>query len=238
MATFQFETTDLDFWIARRVTPPRTAGHHVSGVILAMLKSISGKYDNWGQGGDARKPMHEVGYAWEDALAGPLAARAARTTLPSMEISRDGIYGTPDRLTIEDGRIVDEELKATWKSAKGLVGGEGGALPQALQQNMKFAYWLLQAKTYAAILQAYTIDPVSGTALMPLAEWDPEDPPPPHPPALVRIFGLFLMGEYKGEFPIPIAWRIEWTAEELETWWRAIVKFVAENPGKLTPEGE
>ena len=225
----------LDNWIARRVTPPRSAGQHVSSIVTDMLKSLPVKrYEKWGRqsSDNERHPMHEAGYAWEDALAKVLADRpvAGCHLLPPMELELDGIYGSPDRLIVEavDGqppRIVDEEIKFTWMSCKPLL-RDPGARPtttddwttDGLTDDPKFAYWLLQAKTYAAMLFLNCYVGVIGMRAG-ITRPSPPWPNVPVTPPLTRLRALFINGAYRDELAIPGAFEIEWTPEELTTWW-------------------
>lgn len=230
----------LDTWIARRVTPPRSAGQHVSTIVTDMLKSLPVKrYEKWGRqsGDNERHPMHEAGYAWEDALAKVLADRpvAGCYLLPVTELELDGIYGSPDRLIVEklDGqppRLIDEEIKFTWMSCKPLLRDPGARptmtedwITDGLTDDPKFAYWLLQAKTYAAMLWlgAYGVRMAETQA----SGWGPQSwvlvPDSPnfsHLP-ITRLRALFINGAYKDELAIPGAFEIEWTPEELTSWW-------------------
>ena len=245
----------LDGWIARRVTPPRSKGQHVSAIVTDMLKSLPVKrYEKWGRqsGDNERHPMHEAGYAWEDALAKVLADRpvAGCHLLPATELELDGIFGTPDRLIVEaiDGqppRIVDEEIKFTWMSCKPLLIPElleketarrpekpEDWNPAGLLDDPKFAYWLLQAKTYAAMLWLgnYTLyDDMSSpdSAWWKLQRFDGVQVGLDYPP-LTRLRALFINGAYRDELAIPGAFEIEWTPEELTSWWANVKQHAAQ----------
>lgn len=245
----------LDAWIARRVTPPRSDGQHVSVILTDMLKSLNVKrYESWGKnsGDNVRHPMHEAGYAWEDVLAKALSNRPVKSQgIPVQygELSLDDIYGTPDNLfVIEDNigyRVVDEEAKFTWMSCKPLLRDPGARpttpedwIAEGLTEDAKFTYWLLQAKTYAAMLHLNRLVPVwtgpgHTTLVLNQAPSDVETRTP-----LTRLRALFINGAYRDELAIPGAFEIEWTPEELTIWWTN-VKHHAEHMRmreSLTPE--
>jgi len=248
---------DVASWIKPRETPPRTVGLHVSDVLVRMLKALPGKkYDRYGRAVDGeRKPAFEVGYLWEDVIREHLQQRVevpqGYTLIPPTEISRGGLYGSPDRLLWHDQtfRFTDDETKATWMSCNGL-----DARPEALTENAKFTYWLLQSKTYAAMLLRYTTMPndAGGVDLVALPddvvvsdlygggigpgvatllhERRAIDTPP-----IVNIRALFLNGDYRGTLATAMCWQLEYTADELEDWWSAVMAF---KDTLITPEGE
>lgn len=251
----------LDQWIAQRVTPPRTAGLHVSVVLTDMLKSLPGKkYETWGRtrADDERDPMWEAGYLWEDVLAKALADRPVPGChlIAPFELELDGIYGTPDRLLVETGRdgtdpprIVDEEVKFTWMSCKELLVDPSKRpetvadwLPAGLTADVKFTYWLLQAKTYAAMLYLngyrvnchhadYECSTDTGWSVNRWSEKSPLTTP------LIRLRALFINGAYRGDLAIPGAWEIEYTAEDLETWWRMFRDHAHRLTSPAVPDG-
>lgn len=223
----------IDQWIGQRVTPPRTAGQHVSVILTDMLKTIRPKkYHAWGKArpDDARDPMWEAGYLWEDVLAKALSDRPAPGCylVAPFELELDGIFGTPDRLLVQedpDGglpRIVDEEVKFTWMSCKELL-VDPSKRPETVADwnaaglgDTKFVYWLLQSKTYAAMLflNHYTAFPHWHSG--PTIRFTPDVPITP----LVRLRALFVNGAYRDALAIPAAFEIEYTADELTTWWQ------------------
>lgn len=237
----------LDGWIARRVTPPRSTGQHVSTIVTDMLKSLPVKrYEKWGRqsGDNERHPMHEAGYAWEDALAKVLAERPPNDAwlCKPIELALDGIYGTPDRILVElsdhGERIVDEEIKFTWMSCKPLLRDPNGRptstddwTTDGLTDDPKFAYWLLQAKTYAAMLYLRNYRAMIGRPFgqhddtKPMVAWietnegHMKDEPWPVTTPITRLRALFINGAYRDELAIPGAFEIEWTPEELTSWW-------------------
>lgn len=254
-----FLNHDVASWIKPRETPPRTEGLHVSEVLVKMLKALPGKkYDRYGRAVDGeRKPAFEVGYLWEDVIREHLQERvetpAGHSLIPPTEITRGGLYGSPDRLLWheQDFRFTVDETKATWMSSNGLADR-----PEALMENPKFTYWNLQAKTYAAMLLRYTALPAvrrpgfdvdlvalpddAVTSLRSMAPFIGDhmlvrerraiDTPP-----LVNIRALFLNGDYRGTLATAMCWQIAYTADELEDWWTSIVAF---SQTLITPEGE
>lgn len=233
----------IDQWVAPRERLARSAGWHVSTVLVAMLKAMgTGGYDHWGKRDEPRKPTDEVGYMWEDMLSAPLAERTLvppnAMLLPPAELEIDNIYGTPDRplFDFERERFVNEEVKATWMSCTTVV-DEALQPIDHFQHEKKFSYWRLQTKTYAAMIHQRAplpwlsaIESVVGTpALCSLM--------PPKLPPLGRIRALFLNGRYKGELAVPAGWELEWTEAELTTWWANVVRFARAHP-ELQTEGE
>ncbi len=236
----------LDQWIAKRVTPPRTEGQHVSVVLTDMLKSLPGKkYATWGKKrDDDRDPMWEGGYAWEDVLAKALADRTvAEQGVPveSGELALDNIFGTPDRLFAQPGadgsyRLVDEEAKFTWMSCKELLHDPDKRPetiedwnPMGLLSDVRFTYWLLQGKTYAAMLYINRLVPLFGydgkghypgtTDFMRLSACGNDDE---IPTPLVRLRALFINGAYRDALAIPAAFELEYTPDELTSWWTVV----------------
>ena len=235
---------DLDNWIAARVTPPRSEGHHVSAVLTDMLKSLPVKrYETWGKkrADDEREPMWENGYMWEDVLAKALADRPVPGChlIPPWELELDGIFGTPDRLLVQTfpnggHTIVDEEIKFTWMGCKTLL-HDPKQRPariedwnaEGLTGDVKFTYWLLQSRTYAAMLFLGGYRSGFGKAGRLVSAHTPgatpiiyKDPDGAVRPPLVRLRAMFVNGAYMGPLAIPGGFEIEYTADELEVWWR------------------
>lgn len=234
----------IDQWVAKRVTPPRSHGLHVSTVLTEMLKTINpDRYGRWGQNADRESdPMWEAGYLWEDVLAKALADRPMPNTylLAPLELALDDIYGTPDRLILEaqptdapaPWRIIDEEVKFTWMSCRDLL-VDPRKRPEALEdwkpnglwEDLRFTYWMLQSKTYAAMLwlRRYRGRVNSyldySKAYIETPEGYPRDEPWPMMTPLIRLRTLFINGAYRGALAIPGAFEIEYTAAELEAWW-------------------
>ncbi len=225
MPKVEFVDTDLSSWIAPRQTPPRSVGHHVSDVLVRMLKIASRKFDHYGkteaEGGiplATREAMWKMGFVWEDVMADIL--RQQLTTpddghvLPAVELELDGVYGTPDRIIYRPHapHIRLEETKVTWMSNRDISGH-----PKLILQMPKFAYWVLQMKTYAAMLSRPDVaNRVCGGYLF--AE-------PIEPTCILRA--LFVNNDYKSFLPAPTCWRIEWTVDELMAHWTMMLEFLA-----------
>ncbi len=235
----------LDQWIAKRVTPPRTEGLHVSVVLTDMLKSLPGKkYATWGKKrDDDRDPMWEGGYAWEDVLAKALADRTVEEQgipVESGELALDSIFGTPDRLfALPDAhgsyRLVDEEAKFTWMSCKELLHDPDKRPekiedwnPMGLLSDVRFTYWLLQGKTYAAMLYINRLVPVwthvedDGPPVAETMRLSARGNDDMIPTPLVRLRALFINGAYRDALAIPAAFELEYTPDELTSWWKVV----------------
>lgn len=191
---------DLDTWLARRVTPPRSTGVHVSTVIVAMLKDLAPKkYAAYGTGGDERKAVYEVGYVWEDIIAEALShqVRVSHHEIlmgEQRELLRDGVYGTLDRVLMDEAGFIVEETKATFKKYT------------ADLTDPKYAYWVMQVKTYCAMIGALR--------------------------ARIRalFLGEFTMKDAHGQPVIahPACWEIAFTPGELDEWWRRFLIYAAQ----------
>lgn len=183
----------IETWIAERETAPRSEGQHVSTIILAMVKElVPKKYAGYGNSTNDREAIYEIGYMWEDLLGGVLSERAmlqqGETLLQAqMEICLDNIYGTPDRIVIAaDGSVIVEETKATWKWFTGEL------------DSVKFLYWILQVKTYCAMIGALK----------------------------ARIRALFIneIG-HSDKFVVPGCWELDFEPEELAEHWASVKSF-------------
>lgn len=233
----------LDQWIAKRVTPPRTEGQHVSVILTDMLKSLPGnKYELWGKKrDDDRDPMWEGGYAWEDVLSKALADRTVEAQgipVECGELALDNIFGTPDRLFAipyevpgyKSLRLVDEEAKFTWMTCKALLHNPDKR-PTCIEDwnadgllaDTRFAYWLLQGKTYAAMLYLLRYAPVRGYTMQLIRFTDDVTLPTP----LVRLRAIFINGAYRDALAIPAAFELEYTPEELTSWWTVVKEHAA-----------
>jgi hypothetical protein len=199
--------------------PARSDGAHVSTLVLAMLQDVGKAHRGWGKGGrPERAPTYEAGYAFEDALALALSKRLklddSCRLMPPIELSVDGVAGTPDRLLYDfrrEGWIV-EETKFTWMSCAAVAVEATQILSDARLQ-----YWVIQSKTYAAMLRHYVLSPANRPVPMPAR---PHTPPP-----LVRIRAFFANGDYRGSLATPLCWEFEYENEELDAWWRVMVDY-------------
>lgn len=217
-----FLPADVAHWIEKRVTPPRSAGVHVSELVLAMLQEVGKTHRAWGkEDRPDRSAIYEAGYAWEDALGATLAARLlladSHRVLPATELGVDEIYGTPDRIIWDYQRegFVLEETKFTWMTCAGLSED-----PKALLSEARMQYWVIQTKTYAAMLRHYTVTPADVLVRAPHAMVISPAPPP-----VAHIRSFFVNGEYRGTLAKPLGWRLEYTNAELDSWWRVVVDY-------------
>jgi hypothetical protein len=215
----EFLPSGVEHWLEPRATPPRSAGHHVSAIVLGMLQAVAKTHRKWGKDDrPERAPLYEAGYAWEDALSAALSARIladpATKLLPPTELGVDDIFGTPDRMLwnfTTEGFVV-EETKFTLMSCFGLTDEA-----KALLDNQRMQYWVIQNKTYAAMLRHYTVTP---SGLLQLRKPSLLAPPP-----VSHIRAFFVNGDYKGQMATPLAWRMRYTAKELDDWWAVVLEF-------------
>lgn len=236
--------SNVSDWIKPRERLARSAGWHVSTVIVAMLKAMGvNRYDTWGKRTEPRKPTDEVGYMWEDVLSEPLADRVlseGMIRMPATELHLDGTYGTPDRpfFDVPRSRFVVEEVKATYMSC-GTVVNEQLEPTENFVNERKFSYWRLQSMTYAAMIHQappqawywHLKDQIGEGAAW---HWREAQANPP----LIRIRALFLNGRYKGELAVPAGWELEPSEAELSAWWANVVRFAREHPDLKTPGEE
>lgn len=195
--------SSIESWIAERVAAPRSRGFHVSVLVLGMLKEIAPKtYGDYGKAPEARQAIYELGYLWEDLLGAVLDARVMladheHLLSQQVEIQRNTdagapVYGTPDRIVLApDGDPIVEETKITWKWYS-----------DDLEQ-IKFLYWVLQVKTYCAMIGA----------------------------TRARVRALFVNEiSHADRFVAPGCWEIMFTPLELMEWWTSISGFAAAHP--------
>lgn len=231
MPAITFLQAGVEQWVAARTIPQRSNGLHVSALVVKMLQAFApDKFAHYGRAGDGdRAGAFELGYAWEDVLAKALAERAV-DLLPMMEpaeLARDSIFGTPDRILWDaaGNRFIDEELKVTWFSAAKIVDN-----PAAILSDRRFLYWILQGKTYAAMLTQYEALQIldspgrSRWLAVPLSRRAPLAPP------LTRIHALFVNGTYtfsEDNRARVLSWEITWTPAELDAWWATCLRHAA-----------
>ena len=240
MATVRVLPAEVENWIGTRDKAPRSEGAHVSVIVLSMLKEIAQKkYGTWGKAED-RAPQFEPGYWWEDILtealgkSPPVVNGDEQHIMAQHEIvageGLEKVYGTPDHLHWHTAgrRFILDEHKATWYSYRALK-----ETPDKILEMRKFDYWTFQAQTYAAMLHfgryAVGATPSGRLHLQNLNQReviDADGPPPwiiiPDEPPLVRIGALFINGTYRGDRATPYRCEIEWSEEELRTWWNSI----------------
>jgi hypothetical protein len=234
----KFIDTDLSQWIAPRVTPPRSAGHHVSDVLVRMLKIASRKFDHYGKteadGGiplETRETMWRIGFLWEDVMTDvlnrQLTAPEDGRVLPAVELELDGLYGTPDRIIYrpEAPRWRLEETKVTWMSTRDIAGD-----PKLVLRVPKFAYWTLQIKTYAAMMSHPDVaNRVAGGNMFAT---------PTAPTCILRA--LFVNNDYRQFLPVPVCWSISWSLDELAAHWsmmRSFLETEAQNEANRVADG-
>lgn len=182
----------VEHWIERRQVE-RSNGLHVSTIILAMLKELlPKKFAQYGNETEGREAVFEVGYMWEDllgaALPAPVMTEQGETLVSAqVEIHKDGIYGTPDRIVLSpEGEMIVEETKATWKWFVADI------------EQAKYLYWILQVKTYCAMLGA----------------------------TKARIRALFINEiSHSDKFVVPYCWEITFDPEELVDHWQSVTSF-------------
>lgn len=193
---------NLDAWLASRKTEPRSDGHHVSVLLIGMLKRLLPKqYAHYGKPvapGD-RPPQFELGYMWEDMLGSVLDERLLLGPGESLlgaqtELEKDGIYGTPDRIVLSTSwpTPIVEETKVTWKWHSDDI------------EDPKFLYWVLQVKTYCAMVGA----------------------------TKARIRALFVNELRRGEFVVPGVWELTWAPHELTEWWHSVTRYAESNDAR------
>lgn len=228
----RFLPPQVDDWILAREKPARSAGYHVSGVILAMLKKLDpskyGKYSNDAPD-DGKKALWELGYLWEDVLSAVLAdrlkdGRHGERPIGRLELERDGVFGSPDQILLRDadGRLIIEESKATFTSCAKAEGRAEQPDPNVIASAKEFRSWVWQARTYAAMAHTYQIR--DGRRTLPVVA------------PLVRIRALFLRGDYASRLVVPLCWELDHTAEELEQWWATVREFVTDYPELVSKE--
>lgn len=120
----------------------RKGGIHVSGLVKAALKAITGTEPKAIDGEQPNVRMM-MGFLWERALEYAFkeymgAERKGIKKQVSAEL--DGVVGTPDGLDVKDGVL--EEYKCTWRSIK-----KWHEDPEA-----NFQYWFMQVKAYLHML--------------------------------------------------------------------------------------
>ena len=120
-------------------TPPREPGLHLTRIIRDMVDSAAPPRAPSDAVQQARGNYIEVGEAFEDLLEAQLAARTQADREAGFRPDAqqlDGIWCSPDRLTMTDDGPVIGEMKATWKSAR-----DGISSP-------KFLAWWMQVAAY------------------------------------------------------------------------------------------
>lgn len=244
-------------WLRQRDTGTRAPGLHVSSILVAMLKSIDPRrYAVWGKHVEGeRNGLHEMGYLWEDVFSQALAARVVAAEgeqrVPINEIRIGKIAASPDNVFYRaaDRQIIVEETKATYMSCaafspteqNGVVTFDEALTSEALTNDPRFTYWVLQAKTYAAMMQILQRewDPQLGEGR--LIDDGPAEPLPIAPAPYVRISSIFIngyggWGKSGGRLAVPFRGRIVWTSAELSAWWVSVQKFADDHVEEIRHE--
>ncbi len=238
MPEISYIDVNLEDWLRARETPPRSEGHHVSDVVVRLLQAASRKFDHYGKDEaitETRRTMFHLGFTWEDVIAEvlqqQLKADPGALVLPSTEISLDGIAGNPDRViygrglmfadAVSEWRI--EETKVTWMSTREILGD-----PRLILEKPKFAYWVLQLKTYASMIS----DPEVRRRAFHRNDGNyydiPDDAFVGHIAPTCILRSLFVNNDYKSFQPAPKCWRIDWSLDELTAHWTMIREFLAD----------
>ncbi len=132
--------------VAPAIAPPRTPGLHVSDITTAILAELAPDvYAKDYHPADSAN-WQQTGFLWETIIGAALGQHAVsapdQTRFRPGELTKDGIICSPDSVLIEpDGGLVNEEFKATWKSATHFD-----------LESLKYLYWQLQFKAYAHVL--------------------------------------------------------------------------------------
>lgn len=111
--------------------PPRSAGHHVSG----LLKQILVRLEPDRFGGALDMTRIELGFTVEHLIETSWRARRTDVMRPG-EITKDGITGSLDGVSFDEQGPIVEEIKCTWMSSFGCP------------EDKKFWHWIAQIKAY------------------------------------------------------------------------------------------
>src|SRR3990167_4962695 len=151
------------------------------------------------------------------------------------ELCLDDIYGTPDRILFDrdEQRFVLDEVKATWMSCRGI-----DQSAEQILDAVKFQYWILQKKAYAAMLHFGYGFSQTGVLVRRVAPFPrgPDDLYVPTDPPVAVIRALFVNGGYDGTLAKPLAWEFRYTADELEQYWASLRRFRDQQCPPVTEE--
>lgn len=125
-----------------RVNPDsvtRSPGLHVTDIISDIMARIDPKRYAAERDEADSENWQEAGFLWESILTDALLTKIAysETRLRPGELAKDGIVGSPDAVAIDDGALIIEEYKCTWKSSRDFD-----------LFDKRFLYWLLQLRAY------------------------------------------------------------------------------------------
>jgi hypothetical protein len=101
--------------------------------------------------------------------------------------------------------------------------------PRLILEKPKFAYWVLQLKTYASMIMnpdvrfaAFGWTPKAVRNNIPIEAFTE----PEAPTCILR--SLFVNNDYKSFQPAPKCWKINWSLDELTAHWTMIREFLAD----------
>jgi hypothetical protein len=116
--------------------PLRSDTLHVSTLIKAICVGL--EPERFG-GTDDPSVKFEIGFAVERAIEEAWRLRRIDVLRPG-EFTKDGITGSPDGVSFNEGVPVVEEIKCTWMSSRGCP------------DDRKFWHWFVQIKAYCHLL--------------------------------------------------------------------------------------
>jgi hypothetical protein len=116
--------------------PPRSDTLHLSTLIKAILVGLEPERFS---GTDDPSVKFEMGFAVERAIEEAWRLRRIEVLRPG-EFAKDGITGSPDGVSFEDGMPIVDEIKCTWMSSRGCP------------EDRKFWHWIVQMKAYCYLL--------------------------------------------------------------------------------------
>jgi hypothetical protein len=122
--------------------PPRSEGLHVSTIIQSMLRDMDAK--KYGSDQDKAKQalFWQWGFAFERVMERAFAENRIDVLRPG-ELEMDGVYLTPDGVSLDDG--ANDEIKVTWRSPKGFP------------YDQKWWNYITQFKAYCRVLGTNTV---------------------------------------------------------------------------------
>lgn len=136
---YDFQKYDASF---QAMGTGRRSGLHVSGLVKAAVKSITGEAPKAIEG-EQDGVRATMGFLWERALeyAFKEYMGAERKGIKKqVHAELEGVLGTPDGVHLKDGVL--EEYKCTWRSLR-----RWNEDPEA-----NFLYWFMQVKGYLHML--------------------------------------------------------------------------------------